>query len=112
VFDGSTATVEFCVAYLDGVSSETFMATKVNEIFSGDELCQLVKNYRRFGDNLPIIRCSDDTFHDVPQSLQTNSGIVPRLGHSRFLPSPFQFIIIRLFYHPTLYNLDTESIIK
>jgi hypothetical protein len=31
-----------------------------------------------------------------PQSLQTNSGLCLKLGHDRFLPNPFPFIIIRL----------------
>jgi Na+(H+)/acetate symporter ActP len=29
---------------------------------------------------------------DIPQLLQTNAGIVPRLGHDGFLSDPFQFI--------------------
>jgi hypothetical protein len=88
------------------------MAAKVNKIFSGYELCQLVKNDLRFGDYLPIIKCSNDSYRGFPQSLQVNSGIVPRLGHNRFVPSPFQFIIIHLSYHPTLYDFDTEIMIK
>jgi hypothetical protein len=33
----------------------------------------------------------NESFRILPQSLQTNSGIVPRLGHDPFLPNPFQF---------------------
>jgi hypothetical protein len=35
-------------------------------------------------------------FRGFSQSLQENTGIVPRLGHNRFFPNPFQFI-----RHPT-----------
>jgi hypothetical protein len=44
-----------------------------------------------------------------PQSLQTNAGIVTRLGHDRFLPNPFQFIIHLSPSHPTLNTIDTEK---
>jgi hypothetical protein len=37
-------------------------------------------------------------FRGFPQFLQKNAGIVPRLGHSRFLPNPSQFFI----NHPTV----------
>jgi hypothetical protein len=33
-----------------------------------------------------------EVFCDFPQSIQENFRIVPRLGHNRFLPHPFQFI--------------------
>jgi hypothetical protein len=46
------------------------------------------------------------------QSLQTNAGIVPRLGHNRFLPNPFQFIIHDSSYYPPLYSLDTERVVN
>jgi hypothetical protein len=32
-----------------------------------------------------------------PQSLQANAKIVPPLGHDRFLPSSFQFVIPPFF---------------
>jgi hypothetical protein len=44
-------------------------------------------------------------FTDVrgtPLSLQTNSEIIPQLGHDHFLPSPFEFIVHLLSY---LYDL-------
>jgi hypothetical protein len=34
-----------------------------------------------------------EVYHEFPQSLQANSGIILRLGHDRFLPNPFTFII-------------------
>jgi hypothetical protein len=41
----------------------------------------------------------DGNFLDFLQSLEANSGTVPRLGCDHFLPSPFQFInpTIRLY---------------
>jgi hypothetical protein len=33
-----------------------------------------------------------EDFVVFPQSIQPNAGIVPRLGHSRFFPKPFEFI--------------------
>jgi hypothetical protein len=60
-----------------------------------------------FHTETPAILAED--FRDFPQSLQENSGMVPRLGHDRFLPNPFRYIIIHLLScHPTLYGLDTE----
>jgi hypothetical protein len=35
-----------------------------------------------------------DVFHDFSQVLQVNVGIIPRLHQDRFLPDPFQLIII------------------
>jgi hypothetical protein len=32
-----------------------------------------------------------EILREFAQSLQTNSGIIPRLGHDRFLLNPFQF---------------------
>jgi hypothetical protein len=32
-----------------------------------------------------------EVYHGFPKSLQVNVGIVPRLGHDRFLPDPLQF---------------------
>jgi hypothetical protein len=40
----------------------------------------------------PAIR--NEIFHGFPQSLQPKTQIVPyKLGHTPFLPNPFQFII-------------------
>jgi hypothetical protein len=33
-----------------------------------------------------VLRCSSESF-------QANSGFIPRLGHDRLLPNPFQFFI-------------------
>jgi hypothetical protein len=42
-----------------------------------------------------------------PQFLQENTDVVPRLGHDRFLPSPFQLVTYNsaLIFH-------TETIVK
>jgi hypothetical protein len=37
-----------------------------------------------------------------PQSLQTNSGLVLKLSHDRFLPDPLKFIIYQSSYHSML----------
>jgi hypothetical protein len=50
-------------------------------------------------------------FRRFPQSFQENSGIVPRLGHDRFLRNPLQINIL-LSIHSTLYSLDSESVVK
>jgi hypothetical protein len=34
------------------------------------------------------------------------------LGHDRFLPNPFQFIVHQSSNHSTLYSADTESAVK
>lgn len=45
--------------------------------------------------------------------LEADSGIVLLLGYDRFLPFPFQFIIILVAsYYPMLCSLDTENIVK
>jgi hypothetical protein len=44
-------------------------------------------------------------FRSFPQFLQANAGRVPKIGHGRFLPNPFEFIIHLSPYHSTLYNL-------
>ena len=44
-------------------------------------------------------RFTDWNFRGVAQSLQADSGIVPRLGHCCFLPYPFKFIIHLSSYH-------------
>jgi hypothetical protein len=49
---------------------------------------------------------------DLPQSLQANAVIIPRIGHEYFLPNPFQLVIHRSSYHLTSHSLDTDSIIK
>jgi hypothetical protein len=52
----------------------------------------------------PGHRLSWQVFRRFTQSLQKNSGIVPRFGHDRFLPSPLQFI-----YHLTnRHNIDSR----
>jgi hypothetical protein len=39
-----------------------------------------------------------DFFHSLLHSLQANAGTLPRLGHDRFLPDPFQLVwIIRRY---------------
>jgi hypothetical protein len=47
-----------------------------------------------------------------PQSIQATTGMVPRLGHDRFLPNPFRIIIHQSSYHLTLYSLATNSVVK
>ena len=44
-------------------------------------------------------RFTDWNFRGVAQSLQADSGIVPRLGHCSFLPYSFKFIIQIASYH-------------
>jgi hypothetical protein len=39
-------------------------------------------------------------------------GIIPRLGHDRFLPNHFQFIIHRSPHQPRLCSPDTNSVVK
>jgi hypothetical protein len=34
-----------------------------------------------------------EVLRGLPQSIQVNKGIVLRLGHDRFLPKPFRFIL-------------------
>jgi hypothetical protein len=46
------------------------------------------------GTNLEQVCLLRDFFVRFPLSLQANAEIVPRLRHDRFLPDPFQFIII------------------
>jgi hypothetical protein len=41
------------------------------------------------------------------QSSSINAEIAPRLSHDRFLPNLFRFTS-----HPTLYKLDTDSVVK
>jgi hypothetical protein len=44
-----------------------------------------------------------DVFRVFPQSLQANAGYYLKLGHVRFLPHPFPFIIHLSFFNSTLY---------
>jgi hypothetical protein len=54
-----------------------------------------------------------EVFCGFPQSLRVKANIIPRLDHDRFLTNPFQCIIIhKSSYHPTIYSLDTERVIK
>jgi len=39
----------------------------------------------------------NDIFHDI--SPQANQGVASQVGHHRFLPSPFLFIILQLSYY-------------
>jgi hypothetical protein len=48
-------------------------------------------------------------FRVSPQSVQANAGLVPLLYHDHFLPSPSQFIIHLLPYHPTQYSYAPEK---
>jgi hypothetical protein len=50
--------------------------------------------------------------YDFIQLLLANSGIVPPAGHDHILPNPFEFTIHQSFSRPTLYSLDTVSVIK
>jgi hypothetical protein len=47
-------------------------------------------------------------FPDFLQFLQINSGIIPQLSRERPPPQ----VVSNSAYHPTLYRLDTESVIK
>jgi hypothetical protein len=47
-------------------------------------------------------------FNSFTQSLQTNAGILPPLGHEHILPNPFQ--LTHPPYHPTVYSLRTEEV--
>jgi hypothetical protein len=48
----------------------------------------------------------------LPQSLQENSEIVPRLGHDTFFLNAFQFTIYLSSYLLVLYVVDTDSVAK
>jgi hypothetical protein len=54
------------------------------------------------------VRVWDGT--EVFESLQANTGILPRLFHGRFLPNPFQFISNSTIQRYTL--SATDSIVK
>jgi hypothetical protein len=47
-------------------------------------------------------------YYGFPQFFQEHTGIIYLMGDERFPPNSFQFII----YHPTLYNLDAQSVVK
>jgi hypothetical protein len=51
-------------------------------------------------------------FLDIPQFLQENIVMVPRLGHHISLSNPFQFVIHERPYHSTLHNPHTANIVK
>jgi hypothetical protein len=92
---------------LDGVRSETFMATKVNKIFPGYELCHLVKNDWRFGDNLPTIRHWNYTFHGFPQPSRQILGYYLDYATT----ASFQILSNSSFVYPTIRRC-TISILK
>jgi hypothetical protein len=50
--------------------------------------------------------------HGLSESLHRNIRIVSPLGHGRFLPDPFQFIIHMSSYHRMVWFLATESVVK
>jgi hypothetical protein len=64
-----------------------------------------LRNYRRVWQSSELIVFGSARFESLPdtfylenfrgflQSHRSNSGIVPELGHGRFLPNPFQFVI-------------------
>jgi hypothetical protein len=52
---------KFCLGDRNSVRSEAFMTAEVDKIFSGYQLCQLVKNYQRFKDCLSPSSGSDVT---------------------------------------------------
>jgi hypothetical protein len=52
------------------------------------------------------IGCPVEDFYGFPLSLQENTG------RDRFLPKPLELIICLSTYHPTPYNLNTESVFK
>jgi hypothetical protein len=49
-------------------------------------------------------------FFSVPSGTIWSSAL--KLGHDRFLPPPFQFVIQLSHFHSTLYNLSLKSVIK
>jgi hypothetical protein len=53
----------------------------------------------------------DTAFRGFLQSLQPNSGMIPRLGHCHSLPNPSEFIIHHssYSYHEKRYDLDTDK---
>jgi hypothetical protein len=59
--------------------------------------------YFRISARKPVILT--EAFHGSPQPLQANTGIVPQLGHYRFLSNSIQIIVHQSPYHSTLYSL-------
>jgi hypothetical protein len=52
-----------------------------------------------------------EDFRGFLQPLQANAEIICRLGHDRFLPNPFQFVIHQSSHYSTLYIVcNTERI--
>lgn len=66
------------------------------------------------GSNLgPVTGNVTEILHGFLQSLQTNSGPVPKLGNKCFLSHPSQIIVHRSSYHSTLHHLgSSESVVK
>jgi hypothetical protein len=62
-----------------------------------------------FGDarfkSRPAHQLSSQMLHAFTQALKANTGIVPWLGHSCFLPNHLKFIIHLSFYHSALFFL-------
>jgi hypothetical protein len=76
-----------------------------------------IKFYKRirsvFGSNI----CQDlsiltEVLCVILQSTRTNSRIITRLGHDRFLPNPLQFIIYESSNLSTIYSLNIESVTR
>jgi hypothetical protein len=44
-----------------------------------------------------------EVLHGSPQFLTVNTGIVPQLGHDRFLPNPLKFV-----YHPSIRSYTVQ----
>jgi hypothetical protein len=64
-------------------------------------------------ENLHNLTGYTKVFHGFSQSLQANAGIVPKLGHDRFLPYNLQLINHLLPCHSTLYILELlKSVVK
>jgi hypothetical protein len=57
----------------------------------------------------PIITFSPKANRGFPHSLRENAGIIPGLGHNRFLADPFQFIIHQSAYPQKLNKIYDSS---
>jgi hypothetical protein len=66
-----------------------------------------LKTYIRevLGSNLGRRAGYSEIFRGFPLSFRANAGIVPKFGHDRIVPNPFQFIIYQSSYHSTLYSV-------
>lgn len=53
-----------------------------------------------------------EVLHSISQCLEGNARIFSLLDHDRSFLNPFQFIILRSSYHPTLYSTDTGYIVN